>query len=189
MTACSPRLSFEPRHFPAKYHLSRYQKRNLLLHPSVPRFYKCSTKVSVSQASSTYIGDLFFQGKLCQSHLICDSCRQPSMPYPITEDSHDDKLQGDIFQESAQSPSESKCIPTQSGTESGRTTCGSGHDYFYPHRQIQGLDPVVGLVTSSTPQLPSLLSPASSPRPTILSLPDLSMIKVITSISNQISLV
>jgi hypothetical protein len=81
------------------------------------------------------------------------------MPYPITENSRDDKLQGDIFQESARLPSESKCISTGSGTEPGSTTCGSGHDYFYAPHQIQGLDPVVGLVASSTPQLPSLQSP------------------------------
>lgn len=140
----------------------------------MPHFYQCRPKVFVSQASSTYLGDLFLQGGLCKSNLICDSCRQTSMPYPMTEDSRDDKLQGDSFQDSAQSPSESKCIPTESGTESGSITCGSGHDYFYPHQQIQVLDRVVGLVASSTSQLLSLLSPASSTRPTILSLPDVS---------------
>lgn len=95
------------------------------------------------------------------------------MPYPITEDSRDDKLQGDIFQESALSPSESKWILTESGKELG-STCGSGYDHFYPHQQVQGLDPVVGLVASSAPQLLLSVSPVSGPRPTSCALPAVS---------------
>lgn len=103
---------------------------------------------------------------------MCDSCRQASMPYPITEDSRDDKLQGDIFQKSALSPSKSKWISIEPGAESGSTTSGPEHGYFYPHHQTQELEPF-GLVVSPTPQLLSLPSSlASDPRPATLSLPN-----------------
>lgn len=92
------------------------------------------------------------------------------MPYPITEDSRDDKLQGDIFQVSVLTPSKSKWIPTKPGADLGSTTSGPEHGYFYPHHQTQGLEPSE-LVVSPTPQLLSLaLSPPSDPRPTVLSL-------------------